>query len=96
MGHDIDVEQIIDEQSEALVAQAVLGERDQLLRAALMRLTSRERLLLALRYEDDLSASRIASIIGVSTPFHVYRQLNNVLQRLRVMLEASGVEGVDG
>jgi RNA polymerase sigma factor (sigma-70 family) len=96
IGLDIDVEQIIDESSPSMVSQAVIGERDELLRAALIRLTSRERLLLALRYEDDLSASRIASIIGLQTPFHVYRQLNNVLQRLRAMLEASGVEGVDG
>jgi RNA polymerase sigma factor (sigma-70 family) len=96
IGPDIDVEQIIDERLPSLVSHAVVLERDQLLRAALVRLTSRERLLLALRYEDDLSASRIASVIGLPTPFHVYRQLHNVLQKLRVMLEASGVEGVDG
>ena len=96
IGPDIDVEQIVDEQSPSLVSQAVVGERDGLLRAVLIRLTPRERLLLTLRYEDDLSASRIASVIGLPTPFHVYRQLNNVLQKLRVMLEARGVEGVDG
>lgn len=96
IGPDVDVEGIVDEQSPSLIAQAVVGERDEALRAALTQLTSRERLLLALRYEDDLSAARIASIVGLPTPFHAYRQLNAILSKLRQTLESRGVEGVDG
>ena len=96
IGPDVDVERIVDEQSPSLVAQTVVGERDEALRVALTQLTSRERLLLALRYEDDLSAARIASIVGLPTPFHVYRQLNTILSKLRYTLESRGVEGVDG
>ena len=72
---------------------AIRAERDACLRAALSALTSRERLLLALRYEDDLSASRIAAVLGLPTPFHVYRQLNDLLGRLRAALAARGIDG---
>lgn len=93
---DVDVERIVDEQSPSLIVQTVVGERDEALRVALVQLESRERLLLALRYEDDLSAARIARIVGLPTPFHVYRQLNAVLDKLRRVLESRGIEGVDG
>jgi len=96
VGPDVDVERIVDEQSPSLIVQTVVGERDEALRAALAQLSSRERLLLALRYEDDLSAARIAGIVGHPTPFHVYRQLNAILSKLRLMLESRGVDGVDG
>jgi RNA polymerase sigma factor (sigma-70 family) len=96
IGPEVDVERIIDEQSPSLIVQAVVGERDVALRAALVQLKSRERLLLALRYEDDLSAARIARIVGLPTPFHVYRQLNTILEKLRLSLESRGIEGVDG
>jgi RNA polymerase sigma factor (sigma-70 family) len=77
-------------------AQAVLTQRNSFLRAELARLTARERLLLALRFQDELSASRMAGILGLSTPFHVYRQLNSVLARLRTALTARGLDGIDG
>ena len=57
-------------------------------------LTPRERLLLALRFEDELSASRIASVLELPTPFHVYRYLNAVLSRLRAALVQRGLDGV--
>ena len=96
IGEEIDVDQIIDDQSQSVISRTVVAERDELLRFALTRLSARERLLLALRYEDDLSASRIAGIVGLATPFHVYRQLNNILEKLRGMLQSRGVDGVDG
>jgi len=96
IGPEVDVERIIDEQSPSLIVQTVVGERDEALRIALTRLESREKLLLALRYYDDLSAARIARIVGLPTPFHVYRQLNTILEKLRLSLESRGIEGVDG
>jgi RNA polymerase sigma factor (sigma-70 family) len=75
---------------------AVRDERDSRLRIALGTLQARERLLLVLRFEDGHSASRIADMLGLSTPFHAYRAINAVLARLRVALVASGVDGVDG
>jgi RNA polymerase sigma factor (sigma-70 family) len=69
----------------------IRAERAEILRTALGALTPRERLLLALRFEDDLSAARIAQVLGIPTPFHVYRQLNAVLMRLRAALGARGM-----
>jgi RNA polymerase sigma factor (sigma-70 family) len=72
------------------------SERDATLRRILGQLTSRERLLLALRFQNGLPASRIAVIVGVPTAFHVYRQLNPLLLRIRASLEAQGIDGSDG
>jgi len=77
-------------------AEVVHGHRDLCLRAELAKLTPRERLLLTLRFEDDLSASTIAGLVGVATPFHVYRRINALLSRLRDLLVSRGIEGRDG
>ncbi|MFN2638078.1 MAG: sigma-70 family RNA polymerase sigma factor [Gemmatimonadaceae bacterium] len=96
LGPDIDIEILPDEDSPSAIAQTVLNERDRALGGALTQLDSRERLLVALRFEDDLSAASIARIVGAPTPFHIYRQLNGVLEKLRRLLRSRGIEGVDG
>jgi RNA polymerase sigma factor (sigma-70 family) len=96
LSSDLDVAELVDSNSVGPDARTVLEERDTVLRSALARLEPRERLLLALRFQDDLPASRIAAIIGAPTPFHVYRQLNGILCQLRAALESHGVDGVDG
>jgi RNA polymerase sigma factor (sigma-70 family) len=96
LGVEIDTELLPDSATLTADAQAVMAERDSLLAAELIRLTPRERLMLALRFEDGLSASRMARTLGLRTPFHVYRQLNSVLARLRAALIARGLDGVDG
>ena len=60
---------------------------------ALAALDPRERMLLALRFEDELSAARIAAVLRYPTPFHVYRHLNRILALLRRELERAGVGG---
>jgi RNA polymerase sigma factor (sigma-70 family) len=60
--------------------------------AAVGSLSAEERLLLVLRFEDDLSAREIAEMMGLPTPFHVYRRLNHVLARLRQTLTARGID----
>jgi RNA polymerase sigma factor (sigma-70 family) len=77
-------------------AELVYGHRDDCLKAELARLTPRERLLLTLRFEDNLSASKIASVLGLPSQFHVYRKLNTVLRALRLRLESRGIENSDG
>lgn len=96
LGAEIDIELIPDENSLSVAAQAVVNERDQALRAALKQLHPRERLLLVLRFQDDLSAANIGRVVGAPTPFHVYRQLKGVLEKLRRLLSSRGIEGVDG
>jgi RNA polymerase sigma factor (sigma-70 family) len=93
---DVDVDLLPDARESSAMTEAVVKERDAALRAELTRLTSRERLLLALRFKDDLSAARIAQIVGAGSPFHVYRQLNSILEKLAQSLRSRGIEGSDG
>ena len=60
--------------------------------AALSILTPDDRLLLKLRFHDDLSARKIAKVLSLPSPFHVYRRLNSVCAELRRRLEANGVQ----
>ena len=62
------------------------------LAAALQGLPPAERLLVKLRFEDDLPAREIAFVMGLPTPFHVYRRLNAVCETLRAVLRRRGVE----
>jgi RNA polymerase sigma factor (sigma-70 family) len=96
VGAEIDADLLPDSAVIAADAQAVLMERNALLVSELSKLAPRERLLLALRFQDALSASRVARIVGLPTPFHVYRQLSGILTRLRTALKARGLDGVDG
>jgi RNA polymerase sigma factor (sigma-70 family) len=66
------------------------GQLRTVLKEALADLTSREQLLIALRFDNQLSARRIAEILEFPTPFHVYRHLNDILRRIRGQLERAG------
>jgi len=57
------------------------------------QLSAADRLLLQLRFDEDLSASAIASILGLPSPFHVYRRLKTVCDELRRRLTGRGIEG---
>lgn len=63
--------------------------------AATAQLPAADRLLLKLRFDDDLSAREIAVLVGMPTPFHVYRRLNAILVLLRDRLRAGGVEDAE-
>jgi RNA polymerase sigma factor (sigma-70 family) len=93
---EIDADSLSDAASVPGDTRAVLDARDTALRKELARLPARDRLLLALRFEDDLSAARISQVLGLPTPFNVYRRLNSVLAQLRSALEARGIDGVSG
>jgi RNA polymerase sigma factor (sigma-70 family) len=71
----------------------IRAERVGHLRRVVRELEPHDRLLLALRFEDGRSASTIAGVLGLPTPFHVYRQLNTVLARLRRCLADRGIDG---
>ncbi|HKY99191.1 MAG TPA: sigma-70 family RNA polymerase sigma factor [Gemmatimonadaceae bacterium] len=51
-----------------------------------------DRLLIALRFDDGLPASEIATILRMPSQFHVYRRLNAVLEDMRRRLKARGYE----
>jgi RNA polymerase sigma factor (sigma-70 family) len=92
----IDTDDVSDSGAPSAESGTISKERDRALVAELEALPPRDRLLLALRFENDLSAARIADVAGYPTPFHVYRRLNSVLSRLRSALVSHGIDGVDG
>lgn len=51
-----------------------------------------DRLLLNLRFDDGLSAAEIATILRLSSPFHVYRRINTLLAELKDRLKNRGIE----
>ena len=67
-------------------------EWQQALAEVLEQLEPRDQLLLALRFENGLSARRIAGIMHWPSTFHVYRRLNKLLPELRSRLRERGVE----
>jgi len=74
------------------VARLEREETRTALLAATSELDPDDRLLLALRFADDRSAREIAEVVGLPSPFHVYRRLNAILARLRVALAEAGIE----
>jgi RNA polymerase sigma factor (sigma-70 family) len=62
---------------------------------ALEELGPADRLLLALRFEDERPVREIARTLGLATVFHVYRRLGSVLSNLRRNLERSGIDEPD-
>lgn len=68
-------------------------ELDEALASALSGLPPRDRLLLRLRYEDDLSVREVAEVLDLPSVFHVYRRLKKVLGELRRGLLARGIAG---
>lgn len=95
VGSEVDPTSIADDNAalpdEALRAQE-LGAR---LEAAVRELSNDDRLLLKLRFDDDLSASAIARLVGLPTAFHVYRRLNSVFAQLRARLSTRGIESAE-
>ena len=70
-------------------------KRDALgiLRECLGRLAAGDRLLLVYWYDDGLPALEISRLLGLPTPFHVYRRLRAVGRALKSDLLAHGIDG---
>jgi RNA polymerase sigma factor (sigma-70 family) len=67
------------------------AEVSRTLTIATGRLHADDRLLLKLRFDDDLSAAEIARLVGLPTPFHVYRRLTVLFSELRRALREHGI-----
>jgi len=65
------------------------------LRRALEQLDTDDRLLLALRFEDERPVRDIARTLGLPSVFHVYRRLATALAALRSALSKRGVEDAE-
>ena len=64
---------------------------DDALKFAVATLAPHERLLLRLRFQDELSAAQIARVLTCRSQFDVYRRLRHVLDLLRTALVRRGV-----
>ncbi len=63
--------------------QAVLNERKVKLERALANLSPKERLLIRLRFEQDLTLDQAAKLLGLGNAQRTDRQLKEILGRLR-------------
>jgi RNA polymerase sigma factor (sigma-70 family) len=62
------------------------------LAVGLEKLEPSDRLLLRLRFHDDVSVAEIARILSLPSVFHVYRRLNRIYAELRSTLQGLGIE----
>lgn len=92
VGAAVDIDRLADHRGDP-ERQLRLSELQVALAQALAGLEARDRLLLALRFEDGHSARVIAENMDYPSQFHVYRRVNRVLGQLRANLEARGIEG---
>jgi RNA polymerase sigma factor (sigma-70 family) len=67
------------------------GEIRRALSTAVLDLPPADRLLLAQWFQHDRTAAEIAPLLGFPTPFHVYRRIRSVCDRLRRRLEHHGI-----
>lgn len=88
----IDADDLVDTASGDAEMQLRDAELTRALTTALESLEPRDRLLLKLRFEEDLAAREIAPLLKFPTPFHVYRHLNALLRQLREALNRRGIE----
>lgn len=77
-----------DDSPEALLRRS---ELQAALAAALAALNPSDRLLLRLRFAEDLSVPEIARVLGKRSPFPLYYRLDKVLSTLRVALQSVGM-----
>ncbi|MEO7965178.1 MAG: sigma-70 family RNA polymerase sigma factor [Gemmatimonadaceae bacterium] len=81
-------------QEETTNAENVLRAQQlrEILNIALSNLTPEDRLVLRLKYEDNLSAREIADVMRMPSQYHAVRRINAILGRLRAALESGGVK----
>ena len=59
---------------------------------ALAALETEDRLILRLRFEDDVSVPEIAKLLRLGSPFSVYRRIKRILAGVRRTLEGAGIK----
>lgn len=91
VAEEIDFERLEDPLAESPDARVLRNERRQALLSAVEKLELSDRLLLKLRFEDDVPIGLLPPMLGLNSRFQVNRRLNSVLARLRAELESDGV-----
>jgi RNA polymerase sigma factor (sigma-70 family) len=83
---------IPDSSRATITTEYTARERDSALKRVLDTLEPGDRLLVKLRFEEDLTAREIAEVLGFPSPGSVYRRLETVVASLRGKLELAGIE----
>jgi RNA polymerase sigma factor (sigma-70 family) len=91
IGAEVELESLTDRQGSDVEAGLRAADTHSALESALARLDPRDRLLIKLRFEDDLPMPEVATNLGFPTRFHAYRRLKEVLGALRRVLERRGI-----
>lgn len=89
---EIDIGALIDGGAPSPEDEFHSSETHRALESALSRLPVRDRLLVRLRFEDELPMPEVARALGLPSRFHAYRRLTAVLAALRRELERTGEE----
>ena len=93
LGEQLDPSDVADPAHQTPETDLRSDELSRVLTSALSTLEPRDRLLLTLRFEDGIPVREIGQVMGFPTPFHVYRRIHTLLDRLRAVLRQRGVEG---
>lgn len=91
IGAEVDLSSIVDPRAQSAEDGVLSAEIHRALVSALRTLEPRDRLLIKLRYEDDLDMSTVARTLGLPSRFHAYRRLTRALSDLRRALADHGV-----
>jgi RNA polymerase sigma factor (sigma-70 family) len=91
-GSTIDLAEVADPSAAHPLLTLQAGEEGTALQQAIEGLSAEDRLLLKLRFDDDLPAREIARLVHLPTAFHVYRRVNALCAALRHQLRAQGVD----
>jgi RNA polymerase sigma factor (sigma-70 family) len=82
-GEEIDISLVADPSERTPETEYDAAALRESLRQAIAALEPQDRLVLALRFEDGLTAEQIAATLEMPSAFHVYRRLNRIVAALR-------------
>jgi RNA polymerase sigma factor (sigma-70 family) len=91
IGAEGDLEELVDHGRVGVDDAIRVAEIHRSLQDALLTLAPADRLLIKLRFEDELPMPEVAANLGMPSRFHAYRRLTEVLELLRRALERRGV-----
>ena len=96
VGPELDDESLAGPEEGGADGALIHRERAERLQVAVGRLDPADRVILRYRFEDNLPVPRIARILGIESPFVLYRRIDRILAALRNDLSAAGIEDAGG
>ena len=92
LGPELDYDSVPGPEQAGADSAVIARERGECLRGALDRMDALDRVILRYRFEDDLPVPRIARLLGIESPFVLYRRIDRILATLRRELAAAGID----